>query len=128
MKFSTTSLELKKILFVLIGISVPSLLKLAGNKLDMSFFVTLYLFLLTFWFLDSFTYYYQDKLRKLMDKRFNKLRIRNNEERSVSTTISDKRTDNNRMKRSLWNESIYIYPVLIGLNTIGCILHILGVI
>lgn len=55
--FSTMSLELKKLFFVLVGIAVPSLLKLAHDKLDISFFITLYILTITFWFLDSFTYF-----------------------------------------------------------------------
>jgi hypothetical protein len=43
LNFSSTSLELKKLLIVLIGITVPVLVKLAGDKLDLSLFVTIYL-------------------------------------------------------------------------------------
>ena len=51
--FSSTSLELKKLFFVMVGIAVPSLIKLAGDKLDLSLFVTLYILTFTFWFIDS---------------------------------------------------------------------------
>ena len=77
LNFSTTSLELKKLFFVLVGIAVPTLIKLAGDELDLSLFVTIYLISSTFWLLDSFTYFYQEKLREKMDKHFMQIRIRN---------------------------------------------------
>lgn len=77
--FSTASLELKKLYFVLVGVAVPSLIKLASDKLDTSLFVTLYLLTFAFWFLDSFTYFYQEKLREKMDKLFNQIKSRNKE-------------------------------------------------
>ena len=46
--FSTTSLELKKLFFVLLGISVPTLTKLAGDKLDLSLFIAIYILIITF--------------------------------------------------------------------------------
>lgn len=128
--FSTTSLELKKLFFVLVGIAVPSLLKLAHDKLDISFFITLYILTITFWFLDSFTYFYQEKLREKMDKHFNQIKSRNKETLIMPDnlkqdfTIETNRTQENRVWRSVSNPSVRFYFFLFVLNSIGIILFL----
>lgn len=133
--FSTASLELKKLFFVIVGIAVPSLIKLAGDKLDISLFITLYILTITFWFLDSFTYFYQEKLREKMDKHFNEIRNRNKEtlimrdDLKQDFTIETNRTQKDRLWRSVSNSSVRFYFVLFLLNSIGLILllnHIIG--
>jgi len=134
LNFSSTSLELKKLLFVLIGIAVPSLIKLAGDKLDLSLFVTIYLLSITFWFLDSLTYYYQENLREKMDKRFSQIKARNIEVIILSDKIADdftlenNRTDKDRIKRSAFNPSVKLYMFVLGLNTLGLFLYLIKVI
>jgi hypothetical protein len=127
--FSTTSLELKKIFLVLLGIAVPTLLKLAGDQLDLSFFVTIYLLICTFWFLDAFTYFYQEKLREKMDLRFNSLRTRNSEGlvssngKRLEFTIEVNRTYTGRLRRSILNYSLWIYYLFFMLNTLAFMLY-----
>ncbi len=134
LNFSTTSLELKKLLFVLIGIAVPSIIKLAGDKLDISLFVTVYLLGLTFWFLDSFTYFYQEKLREKMDKHFSNLKTRNTEVLILTGNINEEftlennRTSSDRIKRSITNPSVRLYMFVVGLNTIAFILYLTEII
>jgi hypothetical protein len=134
LNFSTTSLELKKLLFALIGIAVPILIKLAGDKLDISLFITIYLLALTFWFLDSFTYFYQEKLREKMDRHFRDIKIRNISKLKVTVngnedfTLETKRTGKDRVKRSFLNPSVRIYMFVIGLNTVALGLHLIGII
>ncbi|MFZ1784294.1 MAG: hypothetical protein WAU23_03765 [Ferruginibacter sp.] len=105
--FSSTSLELKKMLFILIGIAVPSLIKLAGDKLDKSLFVTIYILTLLFWILDSLTYYYQEKLREKMDKHFSNIKNRNtpSAENNPDFTLENSRTSKFRLWRSFFNPS-----------------------
>jgi len=129
--FSSTSLELKKLLFVLIGIAVPSLIKLSGDKLDYSLFISIYILVVTFWFFDSFTYFYQEKLREKMDLLFNQIRERNKEVSIISTdenkrefTLEKTRTNKYRIWRSITNSSVRFYIVLVLLNTIGFVLFI----
>jgi hypothetical protein len=132
--FYSTSLELKKLFFVLVGIAVPSLIKLSGDKLDISFFITLYILTFTFWFLDSFTYFYQEKLREKMDKHFNLIKSRNKETLIIPSniiqdfTIEMSRTQKNRLWRSVSNPSVRFYFVLLILNTIGFVLLLNNVI
>lgn len=134
LNFSSTSLELKKLLFVLIGIAVPSLIKLAGDKVDLSLFVTVYLLSLTFWFLDSLTYYYQEILREKMDKRFSQIKARNvetiisSEKSNDDFTLENNRTDKDRIRRSAFNPSVKLYMFVIGLNTIGLFLHLIDMV
>lgn len=121
--FSTTSLELKKIFLILVGIAVPSLIKLTGDKLDISLFVTLYILTLTFWFLDSFTYYYQEKLRAKMNNHFNQIKQRHQvDSDNVGITIEATRTQKYRRLRSVFNTSVSLYWILILLNTFAFIL------
>ena len=126
--FSTTSLELKKIFFVLVGILVPVLIKLAGNKLDTSLFVTLYTIITAFAFLDSFTYFYQEKLREKMNIHFGLIKSRNAENSAAadsdqgSFTIESNRTGKGRLRRSILNESMMLYWAMIILNTLALLL------
>lgn len=135
LNFSNTSLELKKLLIVLVGIAVPSLIKLAGDKLDISLFVTIYLLALTFWFLDSFTYFYQEKLREKMDNHFKQIKERNKEtvdddvdNTTVDTeefTLEDSRDSSTRKIRSIFNPSLRLYMLVISLNTVAMVLFLL---
>lgn len=134
LNFSTTSLELKKLLFVLIAIAVPSLIKLANDKLDTSLFITIYLLAFTFWFLDSFTYFYQEKLREKMDNHFSQIKIRNTEKLILEKkgindfTLENNRTSSDRIKRSLTNPSVRLYMFVIGLNSIAYVLYLTEII
>lgn len=57
--FSKNSLEIKKLLFVVIGISTPLIINLCNNQLDVALFISLYIIIFSFWIFDSYTYYYQ---------------------------------------------------------------------
>lgn len=128
--FSSTSLELKKLYFVLVGIAVPSLIKLAGDKLDISLFITLYFLTFTFWFMDGFTYFYQEKLREKMNWHFTEIKNRNEKNLILTKTIKPSfsieanRTKENRFLRSISNPSVKFYFIMSILNTIGLLLFV----
>ncbi|HMK17679.1 MAG TPA: hypothetical protein VK492_05770 [Chitinophagaceae bacterium] len=132
--FSTASLELKKLFFVLVGIAVPALIKLSGDSLDLSMFITLYILTFTFWFLDSFTYFYQEKLREKMDTHFFEIKKRNSEPVIISDkkteeyTLEDSRSSKDRLWRSASNNSVRFYFILSIINSIGFILFLLKII
>ena len=133
--FSTTSLEIKKLFFVLTGIAVPSLIKLAHDKLDLSMFITLYILTCTFWFLDSFTYFYQEKLREKMDSHFSLIKNRNKKEVIITSgfnegfTIEATRTKENRIWRSfILNPSVRLYWILFVANSIVFLLFLKNII
>lgn len=130
-KFSASSLEFKKIYFVLLGIVIPIIFKIGGEKFDIALLVTPLIISLFFWFLDSFTYYYQEVLREKMDKHFEKLRKRNppiglEESDNDEYTLNNNRTSENRICRSVFNSSSAFYPSIIGLNLILIIFHYAG--
>ncbi|MEP2237908.1 MAG: hypothetical protein ABJI22_06075 [Maribacter sp.] len=134
-RFSTASIELKKMFIILIGISIPAIIKLTGSKLDLSLFVTIYVLTITFWYLDSFTYFYQETLRAKMDERFTKLKTKNtqvdteNENLEIDQyTLPDDRKESNRWLRAFKNSSVRLYQIFFILNTIALLLYITKVI
>lgn len=134
-RFSNASIELKKMFIILIGISVPALIKLTDSKLDLSLFITVYVLTIAFWYLDSFTYFYQEKLRAKMDERFKKLKENNtdtaieNENTEVDEyTLPDDRTESNRWWRAFKDSSVRLYHIFFILNSIAFILYLMEII
>lgn len=134
-RFSTASIELKKMFIILIGISIPAIIKLTDSKLDESLFVTIYVLTLTFWYLDGFTYFYQENLRAKMDERFEKLKRKNtvseSEDENSETdeyTLPDDRKKSDRWSRAFLNSSVRIYQIFVILNSIAFVLFIKGII
>ena len=131
-KFSASSLEFKKIYFVLLGISIPVIFKIADEEFDIALLITPLLLSIFFWFLDGFTYFYQEKLRGKMDRHFEKLKKRNNgklvkdDGEKEEYTLEDSRTSKNRIVRSAFNTSSFFYPSLILLNIILIIIYYAG--
>jgi hypothetical protein len=131
MNFSKTSLELKKLFFLLISIAVPSLFKISGDRVELSLFITLYLLSITFWSLDSFTYFYQEKLRLKMDQHFTRIRNRNADVPILSETSVDQFSISNnsspfkKIKKSVFNPSVQLYLVVVVLNTIATLVYLL---
>lgn len=128
--FSKSSLEIKKLLFVVIGISTPLIINLSDNKLDASLFISLYIILIPFWIFDSYTYYYQKKLRATMDSLFIEIRNRNTDNTSdVFETELQTMSQIKLILRALFNLShICFYGVLLVLITLVLILYLCGII
>lgn len=128
--FSNSSIELKKLYVVIIGIAIPAITKLTGGELDMALFVTIYLVSLAFWYLDSFTFFYQEKLRFSINERFKLIKKRAQiaspaDKPEVSDFVLEaSRTDRQRLMRSFWNRSIAIYVIFLVLNTLGLFLYL----
>ncbi|ARV05298.1 hypothetical protein BTO04_00690 [Polaribacter sp. SA4-10] len=134
-RFSTASIELKKMFIILIGISIPAIIKLTDSKIDASLFVTIYVLTFTFWYLDGFTYFYQENLRAKMDERFEKLKRKNTisetEDENSETdeyTLPDDRKKSDRWSRAFLNSSVRIYQIFFILNTIAFVLFIKGIV
>lgn len=130
--FSKTTIEVKKLLFVVIGISSPIIVNLCDKKLDKALFLSLYIFVIIFWLFDSFNYYYQEKLRESMDKRFERLKRRNsnlklneNDEKD-EFTLPDNRIKSSRFLRSIFNVSnLLFYGTLLILISLAFLLFYL---
>lgn len=131
--FASTSTELKKLFFTLLVIAIPTLIKLSDDKLDKALFISIFILIFLFWLLDSYTYYYQDKLREKMNHRFNDLKDRNkNDTDAVNTNeeiiIEIDRTSKHRLRRSLINYSMSLYLLIFIINLIASTLFFLDVI
>lgn len=118
--FSKNSLEIKKLLFVVIGISTPLIINLCDNKLNIAVFISLYIIIFVFWIFDSYTYYYQKKLRFQMDLHFREILGRNT---TVQQPILERKSTYQNVWISLFNLShMCFYGVLV---VIIIITHIL---
>ena len=120
--FSKTSLELKKLLFVVLGISTPIIFSVFDNKLDRFLFIFLGICILMFWLYDSYTYYFQEKLRSSMNNRFTNIAKRNNVkiEANKYFTLPSNRSNNHRLIRSIFNDSnLIFYGIFIVLVVLG---------
>ncbi|MDG4654245.1 hypothetical protein, partial [Chryseobacterium arthrosphaerae] len=118
--FSSSSLEFKKIYFVLLGILTPIIFKLANNKFDISLLITPLFLSIFFWILDVITYYFQEDLRARMKNHFKELKKRNSAipENNEEYTLENNRTSKSRLFRSFFNASSMFYPIIIGFDTV----------
>ncbi len=134
LNFSNKSLEVKKLFVASISIVIPSILKITKESLDLSIFVTLYCLIVIFWLLDSYTNYYQVKLRGKMDKKFEEILKRNNGKKIECSveydefTIEKDRVDSIKIVDILFSKSHLIYLLFLISNTLGIILFFGGVI
>ncbi|CAM3413284.1 hypothetical protein [Flavobacterium chungbukense] len=126
--FASTSTELKKLYFTLIAIAIPTLIKLSQDSLDKSLFISIFTLTILFWLLDSYTYFYQDKLREKMNILFNQIKKRNtvinekDESNNKEIIIETNRTSKGRIWRSLFNNSMLLYLFMFTITIIGSIL------
>lgn len=127
--FTKTSLELKKLMFAVIGISLPIVISLNKNKLNGFIFFVLCVCIVFFWLYDSYTYYYQELLREKMNNKFIELNNRNEREsksRKIENnfTLPPNRNKKKRICRSLFNLSnIFFYGMLILFVIFGFIFY-----
>jgi hypothetical protein len=111
---------------------VGLLIKFTENRLDTSIFVAALLIPLCFWFLDAVAYFYQVKIRGIMDGIRDRLRKRNSPTlvlADVQRTIAQKRTTGSAGKRLLAafvNHSMWFYAFLIVTDVVLWILWCRG--
>lgn len=122
LNFSNKSLALKRIFVTVIGISVSILIGTSDGKVSGLTFIVAYMLVFSFWILDSYTYYYQEKLRIKMDDHFKNLFERNTRDLikprdglQKGVTIDTKRAGGNRVFRALFNKSHGIYLLILVL-------------
>lgn len=120
-------------LTILVGV-VGLIIALTSEKLDTSIFVAGFLIPICFWFLDSIAYYYQVKLRGVMDEIRDRIKKRHSEtilRGSSLEVISDERTNRSSVERvmdAFFNHSMWIYYILIAIDCVLWIAFIQGVI
>ncbi|MCH7638423.1 MAG: hypothetical protein IH855_03025 [Bacteroidetes bacterium] len=120
-------------LTVLVGV-VGVIATFTSDKLDQSIFVAAAVITVSFWFLDSVGYYYQVKLRGIMDGVRDRIHKRHAD--SVlrgpnSEVISDTRTERpvgHRLFDTFFNHSMWLYLFLIVLDILLCACFAAGVI
>ncbi len=121
-QISNFCFEIKKFCVTTEIAVVAVLVKFTGDKLDQSIFITGMIIPICFWFLDSLGYFYQVKLRGLMENIRANLRDRNSKPlisgRDIPV-IDLARTQKNWAMRSLqaaFNHSMWPYGVLIAVD------------
>lgn len=109
-----------KQIYVTVEIAVLGLLaRFLGDKLDHSVFVAGLLIALVFWFLDSTGYYYQVKLRIVMDEVRTRLLERNRQgvisSGGAQKVIEESRSSESgtrRFREALVNHSMWLYLII----------------
>lgn len=132
LQISTFSFRTKQICVTVDIAAMGLVATFAGDRLDVSIFVAGLAIPVAFWILDSIAYYYQVKLRGIMDGTREKLRKRNTPQVSIESVIAAERVVAGQTKvirNSFFNHSMWLYAFLIvadlglwvayGLGTIG---------
>ncbi len=130
LKISDNSFEIKKLSIVTITAFITVLVKFTNDKLDLSVFISSYLIIFMFWFIDSVTYYYQVKLRINISNHLKNIKTRNTQNGSdISDTfvIETDRIKNKKYKAAL-NNSMWVYYILLFFNSIALTLFLSGII
>jgi hypothetical protein len=133
-QISSFCFEIKKFCITTIFIVFTLLIKLASGKVDHSLFVAGMTIPLCFWFLDSVSYYYQVKLRGIMENIRRKILSRNKDNVITSTTnnfIANDRVDLPKHKliiNSFVNHSMWIYIIIITIDIIAWLMFGFGAI
>lgn len=129
LNFSKASITVKQMLLTLVAIVAPIIVKFSGDTLDLSLFVSMYVLITLFWILDSFTYYYQEKMRFLMDEKFNAIKNRVSTNKIITMRFTIERKKKNvifSVLHSLFNWSEIFYLMLVFVNSIAFVLFIKG--
>lgn len=114
LNFSKNSMQAKKIMFTLLGIFVAAMLQKPTMCFIASWFPMVIGIVMLFWAFDASTYYYQEKLRAMMNVRFRALKKRYSEVVETDEyTLPDSREKGCRVWRSIFNGSVVFYPVII---------------
>jgi hypothetical protein len=123
-QISNFCFEIKKYCVTTTFVVLTILIKFTSDKVDHSLFVAGLVIPILFWFLDSIGYYYQVKLRGMMENIRQKILVRNSDNIIASTgvkIISDERV--NRLpyfmvKDSFANHSMWLYVIMIMIDII----------
>ena len=120
-------------LTVLVGV-VGLITALTSDKLDTSIFVAGLLIPVCFWFLDSITFYYQVKLRGVMDGVRDRIQSRSLNDQLLgpnSEVIEKSRINRSAVKRvqdAFFNHSMWLYYIVILVNGALCTAFLNGAI
>ena len=114
LNFSRNSMQAKKIMFTILGIFIVPFLQLQEKNVATTWLPFVMFIVALFWAFDSYTYYYQEKTRALMDVRFHSLKKRYpSSNPDDEFTLPDSRKSCGRFWRSIFNGSVLFYPFVI---------------
>ncbi|WP_045429926.1 hypothetical protein [Acinetobacter calcoaceticus] len=126
LQFSGFCFEIKKTCIATIFIVLTLVVTFTDKKLDLSIFIISLITIISFWLLDSTAYFYQVKLRTIMNIKFDKvLEIAGENSDDQEGAIEDSRADKNTFEKllsSLFNSSMIVYYILLVLNFLGLIM------
>lgn len=118
-----------KQIFLTVEVAVVGLLiKILNNELHATIFIAAIIILVIFWFLDSTAYFYQVKIRGVMDNIRSRILSRNIEDKQIitsSTSINMLQTiDEGRIEEPLYkrifhafvNHSMWLYLIVFLIN------------
>ena len=130
LQISDKSFEIKKLSIITITTFITVLVKFTSDKLDLSLFVSTYLIIMMFWFIDSVTYYYQVKLRINISNHLKNIKVRNTQNSSdtSNTFVIEPGRITNKKRKAAFNNSMWVYYILLFFNSIALILFLVGII
>ncbi|WP_353777862.1 hypothetical protein [Winogradskyella sp. 3972H.M.0a.05] len=115
-EFSRNCSNIKKICVTLLIATCTLLAKFNDNSLDLSFFVAGFFIPLFFWGLDASSYFYQERLRGIINGKLNEIRNRNLNDTIITPigyVLEIERNNDKRIYRSIFNYSMLLYYILL---------------
>jgi hypothetical protein len=121
-QISSFCFEIKKFCVTTLFVVLAFIIKFTSDKLDHSIFVTGLIIPLCFWFLDATGYFYQVKLRGMMDAI--RERLASDHSTKLIVSLSAKVIEPSRVKAPLckrilaagFNHSMWVYVMLLMIN------------
>lgn len=121
-QISSFCFEIKKFCVTTLFVILAFVIKFTSDKLDHSIFVVGLIIPLCFWFLDATGYYYQVKLRGMMNAIRERLALEHSAK--IIDSLSAKVIEPSRVKASLckrifaagFNHSMWLYAILLVIN------------
>jgi hypothetical protein len=133
-QISSFCFETKKFCVTTLFVALTLMVKFTSNKPDSPIFVAGFVIPVCFWLLDAIGYFYQVKLRGMMEEIRTRLAL-GSEKRLI--TVSNKQIINpsrasasksRRVRDAFFNHSMWLYPLIILINVIVLALYCSGVI
>lgn len=133
-QISSFCFETKKFCVTTLFVALTLMVKFTSDRLDRSIFVAGIVIPLCFWFLDATGYFYQVKLRGMMESIRSRLASHDEQELVVATetqVIAPSRTSAPTPQRVVaagLNHSMWLYVLLIGIDLSLWLLYLSGAI
>jgi len=116
LQLSNSCYEYKKICVTFLGVTITALTAITKGIINDYYFLISIIIIVGFWISDALSYYYQRKLRNIMDKKVGKIAIRNDIQGYEIGTLKMSRMG------ALFNHSMILYYMLLGLCIVALLL------